>query len=373
MANEIQKNIYQKVVNPYTNMDSKNTLSPFQLWLDKIGLTNFQGKAAYQQQLNSNMWASEQASRMADIEYNNPENQSDLMRQAGINPDLNGLQNFEASSFGNPMNVPSAMPTEIEEPLGKIARGIFDGIQFAVGLGEGITKLSRQILDNKKERDKITEDETKNALDYLVNFLNYKGDYNSKDNAESRASFLLQYTNSLSNKRIARKVYRRAMDLSNTAAERTRYYESKGKEAAAKTDFAETLANPLYNVNDEDMISTIRDYNEMFLDVERLNVQFQKESLKLGKASAQYQYVQGSYKVPYDMQKKQAEFQNLVNEKMTEFFQKQLDKDNLWTQILLMSMFSSQTGAFNPLQVAPSAIEGLMRAIPVTRFFHHLR
>lgn len=373
MANDTQNNIYQKVKNPYLNMDSKNTLSPFQLWLDKIGLTNYQGKAAYQQELNSNMWASEQASRMADIEYNNPANQSELMRQAGVNPDLNGLQNFEASSSGNPMNVPSAMPTEIEEPLGKIARGIFDGIQFAIGLGEGITKLSRQILDNKKERDKITEDETKNALDYLVNFLNYKDDNNSKDNFESRDSFLRQYTNSLSNRRIARKVYRRAMDLSNTAAERTRYYESKGKEANAKTEYVETLGNPLYNVTDEDMISTIRDYNQMFLDVERLNSQFQKESLKLGYNSAKYQNEQGSYKVPFDMQKKQAEFQNLVNEKMTEFFQKQLGKDNLWTQILLMSMFSSQTGAFNPLEVAPTAAEGLLKAIPQTRYFHHLR
>ena len=87
-------------MNPYNNIDPNKSLSGWNRFTDWLGFTNHSGQLNQQFDLLSNQWESEYALALQDRDYNSPQAQMERMRDAGLNPDLNGGQNLTPGESG---------------------------------------------------------------------------------------------------------------------------------------------------------------------------------------------------------------------------------------------------------------------------------
>ena len=166
----LQSQIYKDVKNPYEGV-SIPKLGFIQRALDWLGLTNTGEQNRYQLELMKNQWDTEHSSSMADIDYNNPTNQVKLMREAGLNPDLLGVSQFEASSTGNPsasLQPDLSSNNAALEGAKSIANAIVSGFQMFIGAQEGFINIKDKVLDYSKKFAQLAEDEGQKAFEKSV-------------------------------------------------------------------------------------------------------------------------------------------------------------------------------------------------------------
>lgn len=350
--------------NPYRQQQP--VISKFQQWLDKNIGSNYQERANYQNELLAAQWDSENNLKLQDREYNSPQNQAELMRKAGINPDLSGgVSPFESQTSGNPLNsgLFPDVPDTISQPLQTVANGILQGLQLAIGVRSGLLNLKSLKLDNDAKAFSTAEDVVESLFK-----MGEKG-------MELPFDDFKKLTSSIKNRTLRRQTrdwYNRFRDEAFNAAR----YKSQQNFEDARGQYINILSNPFYTdsrsdgMADQNMINTLRDYNEMYLDIERISADFQKRYMKSQGKALDVQDSQNDFllqeqpwKNDVEYQKAQRELQSNIQKRLNTFFEKQMDKDNLWSQILLMTIFSSQTGAFNPVSAGLSAAGGVIPGI----------
>lgn len=347
----LKNNISTTALNPYNGIDATQQMSGFQSFLDRIGLTNYEGKYRYAQDVLSNQWETENALREADKLYNSPAEQAQRQREAGLNPDLNGVQAFEGATAGNPASggiLPTASP-EISQSLGNIAQGLFNGISMALGIRSGIIDLRQKELSFDKEAFGTAEGMVDSILKRKGEIPTFLDDLSSIKNRKLRKQvqdWIRQYESDIS-------------------YENRQMYERTAKFNESRTNYAESFASPLWRTNDEDMIDAIKGYNQLFFEIEQLQADYNKKAYKYGSKNLDYEDSQGLHRSNVDSQVARNNFDRDIKREMRKYFQKLMDKDNLISQIALMSMFSSQTGMINPISAGQSLL-GV--ALPYARF-----
>lgn len=337
--------------NPYNGIDPSQQMSGFQSFLDRIGLTNYEGKYRYAQDLLSNQWETENALRLEDREYNDYLSQVKRQQSAGLNPDLNGTQSFESQMSGNPASsgvLPTPAP-EVEQSLGNIAQGLFNGIQMALGIRSGI-------LDLRSKKINVDREAFGTAEDLVDKILKREGDL---------PSFLPDLSN-IKSKKLRKQVQNWLHQYeSDMAFGKKQSYDRTVAFNASRTAFAESFANPLWRSDDQDMIEAIKGYNQMYFNVEKLQAEYLSKLHKYESKNLDYDDQAGLHRSNTDSQVARNRFEQDLKREMRKYFSKLMEKDNLWSQIALMSMFSSQTGMINPISASQSAIGTLL---PVGRF-----
>lgn len=349
-----KNNISITANNPYNGIDPSQQMSGFQSFLDRIGLTNYEGKYRYAQDVLSNQWETENALREADKLYNSPLEQAKRQREAGLNPDFNGVQSFEGATAGNPSSggiLPTASP-EISQSLGNIAQGLFNGIQMALGLRSGLIDLRQKQINLDKEAFGTAED-------MVDKILKRKGELPSalEDLSTIKNRKLRQYVKGWLDRYADDWQYGQQQTYKRTSL----YNESR-------TAYAESFGNPLWRSDDNDMIQAIKDYNLMFYNIEKLQAEFNEKQFKYGSKNLDYEDKVGLHSSNTDSQVARNNFERDLKREMRKYFSKLMAKDNFWSQIALMSMFSSQTGMINPISATQSAIGTLL---PVGRFIKY--
>lgn len=333
------------VNNPYKGVDPKQQISGFQSWLDSVGLTNYQGKYQYAHDLAAQQWEAENAYRQFDIDYNSPANQAMLQRQAGLNPDLNGVQGFEGATSGNPLDVPTAINQEVQEPLGRIANGLFEGLKTALALSNGFIDLKGKSIENTAKAFGTAED--------IVKKLYGIGERTGKPYWDIKG------LSSIKNRTVRRDVERIVNDAEQDSFQNVRY-KFYGDLESNRQNFLGLSSSPFYSIDDNEMVSSIREYNKMYLDVEKIQAEFQKKLSRYNINDLNSKEFYKLYESDNAFRKEYNSFQREIQSAMRGYFNKMLGKDNFWTQIQLMSMFSSQTGAFNPISLGTDIIKNLV-------------
>ena len=142
--------------NPYQNYQ-------YQLgWWDKVG--NFLGfrtsedrtREEYAQR--SNEYINQLQSLAREEEYNSESSQSERMKEAGINPALNGVNPSQASELNeSPMSLPDITRNNADDV--NSAFSTFTGIiNTILGLGQGILSLNRTHLDNLSQKLRLNNE-----------------------------------------------------------------------------------------------------------------------------------------------------------------------------------------------------------------------
>lgn len=145
-------------LNPYNNIDPNKSLSWWNRFTDSLGFTNHSGQLNQQYDLLSNQWESEYALALQDREYNSAQAQMERMREAGLNPDLNGGQNLtpgESALSNNEANAQlperndhSSEMVNTMSTLGRAVQFIFSVVGGAAEIGNKIAQSSASIIDS---------------------------------------------------------------------------------------------------------------------------------------------------------------------------------------------------------------------------------
>lgn len=138
-------------LNPYNNIDPNQSLSWWNRFTDALGFTNHSGQLNQQYDLLSNQWESEYALSLEDRNYNSPQEQVKRMREAGLNPDLNGGQqvgNPESQLSNNESN--AAMPERNDQSaeMANTMSNIGKAVQFAFSMFGGAADLTTKIASS---------------------------------------------------------------------------------------------------------------------------------------------------------------------------------------------------------------------------------
>lgn len=335
-------NIQTTAKNPYTQVDPASQLSGFQKFLDRIGVTNYAGKAQYTNDLNAAQWDAEQAARMDDLRYNSPEEQASRMREAGLNPDLLGVGSYEGVTSGNPMNSPSAVQEELTEPIQSIGRGIFNGLQLAMALKTGIGQARSIDLDNaKKEFDIIRE--SAGTLSGEVH------KYGDSKNLGNYAAIFKSFGQGRTGRRISKAIsdYFDFLSSSKNFIDK-HHYEGKSEAQDARAEYIYGASDPLDAANDKDFIEAVTEFNRLNLEAEAIAREAGNSRNKYLKASDDYGSQIQDYKYNKDFQKEQREFQKRVQAKMNDFYDKLEGKDTWWSKAILLGIMMQNQGLSIP-------------------------
>lgn len=153
----------QTKYNPFVGLDPSTNLSLWQKFTDGLGWTNHQGQLAYQQALASNQWESEYGLKQEDLKYNSPLEQAQRMRDAGLNPDLLGMENYEGQVSGNSMNTPEAS-NGINSALDRSSTSVtsvigaaFDALKTYIAFKNGMLDLDSKEIENAIGLENATE------------------------------------------------------------------------------------------------------------------------------------------------------------------------------------------------------------------------
>lgn len=379
----LQSQIYKDVKNPYEGVSTPK-LGFIQRALDWLGLTNTGEQNRYQLELMKNQWDTEHSSSMADIDYNNPTNQAKLMREAGLNPDLLGVSQFEASSTGNPSASlqPDLTPNNSAmEGAKTIANAIASGFQMYIGAREGILNIKDKVLDySKKFSDLVEHEGTKANGQYLrdrigegntVQVYNWKTNpYLSHLTKKSVKKAAQRYIDTHLNtwQSIAKESYKQEKD----------FYQIRNDAEEVKTKYGWTG----YAANDMDFVDILAEYNNLKINEQKAAAKFGINDAYWKQYANDVYYKDGFFRQELKdeqtsrglMIKGQSEenrlkaFQNEVQKMQMNFYRRLNNDPSGIGQFILFNILNS-TGS----SMLEGLASGAMKAIPQTRYFHHLR
>lgn len=84
--------------NPYAGKDTSHLLSGWNQFTDALGFTNHAAQLAFNQNQAAAEWEAQRNLALEDREYNDYASQVERMREAGLNPDLQGVDQGNATS-----------------------------------------------------------------------------------------------------------------------------------------------------------------------------------------------------------------------------------------------------------------------------------
>ena len=375
---------YEGVKNPYEGVETPQ-LGFIQRALDWLGLTNIAEKNRYQHDIMSNQWESEHQSALADITYNSPEIQAQQMRAAGINPDLAGLQNYEAdsSNAANSLQPDLAANDVALEGTKNLLSAVSGGIQMYIGVMNGIVDLKDKIFELNKNRSDFIQKEAQSAFGRMQR--------DAIDEGNTVTVYPLgksPYLSHISNKRLRKATHRYIYDNMNTwqaiAKERYKqekdFFVSRNEAEEEKTKYG----NLGYDPNDLEFVDILAELNNLRLNEAKAATKYGiSDAYFKRKANEIYYGGDNSY---FETELKQGissmseqikgqkeenrlkAFQNEIQKMQMNFYRKLNNDPTGIGQFILFNVLNS-TGA----SMLEGLASGAMKAIPQTRYFHHLR
>lgn len=157
------------VTNPYSALD------PYSYGFSR------REKMRYQQDLQQAIWESELQMRNYQEDYDSPINQAQRLREAGINPNLEGVE--PGSSVG--MNHSGVNPMENISTNGEIAMNAFNGLtsilSTAMGISTGLSSIANTRLDIAGKKADLALGMRSPAIQYLTDYFTLSDYTNASD------------------------------------------------------------------------------------------------------------------------------------------------------------------------------------------------
>lgn len=380
----LQNQIYKDVKNPYEGVNVPK-LGFIQRALDWLGLTNTAEQNRYQLELMRNQWDTEHSSSMADIDYNNPTNQAKLMREAGLNPDLLGVSQFEASSSGNPsasLQPDLSSNNSAMEGAKTLANAIVSGFQMFIGAKEGFLNIKDKVLEYQKKFSDYIESEGNKAFGQEVRDMIGKPS-DTREVYNWRTNPYLSHIKKRSVKKAAQRYIDTHLETwQNISKELYKqekdYFVTRNEAEDEKTKFGWSGYEP----NDLAFVDILADYNNLKLKEQMAAAKFGINDNYWKSYANDVYYNEGFYRQELSdertsrglMIKGQSEenrlksFQNEVQKMQLDFYRRLNNDPSGIGQFILFNILNS-SGA----SMLEGLASGAMKVIPQTRYFHHLR
>lgn len=224
----------------------------------------------------SRQYESQLLSLQREEEYNSESAQAQRQRQAGINPDLNGVSPSQASEFNEPQNPPvSPGPnTEYMNFIGSLG----SLITTTVGLVGDIQGMNALRLDNDSKRLDLATKYLDSGSNYLTKALQFS-DLDPKTN---KFNVVLP---SLKDSGLPKRMQKRffsSLDRSFRSMDfQTKLYKSISERADARKDYSTKVGSSKYSESDDDMIAVFGVLGDLAYD---LQVQDYKSRTKKAEA-----------------------------------------------------------------------------------------
>lgn len=366
--NNTQTNIYKNVTNPYQQVGAPPKQSWFRNVLGWLGLGKTDAEREYDWNLASNQWQSEFDSSQADIAYNNPQNQASLMRDAGLNPDLQGVTPFEAQSGENAANTPTDL-TPVQGGLENFASAVSQGIQMFIGVRKGIMDIRELGMDIENKRSSFIKDTAESiARDVTRDSTRFRGELFGE------AVDFSPYLRRVKGKRLRKEVDDYLRNIWYSEFQNRLAYEEDTKNAKARNEYIES-ASPYHNDDDMAIIKVLHDANKLRIDAQNYANKLGISDSLLKIKSSDWVRQSGYYKedLTQDLFNKQQQgylmkYQKRIQEMQNNFYEKLNNDPSGIGQFILFNVLNSSGASF-----LGDIVSGAAKAIPQTRYFHHLR
>lgn len=366
-----QENIYNNVNNPYQQTGAPPKQSWFRQVLGWLGLGKTDSEREYDWNLASNQWQSEFNSSQADIFYNSPSNQASLMRDAGLNPDLQGITPFEAQSGENAANSPTDL-TPVQGGLENFASSVSQGIQMFIGVRKGIMDIRELGIDIENKRSSFIKDTAESIAREIA-----------RDSYRSRGKdgeYVLDvrsvrpYLNRIKSRRLRSAVSDYFDNIWNSEYQHRLAYEEDAKNESARNEYIES-ASPYFDNDDMSIIKVLHDANKLRIDAQNYANKLGISDSLLKIKSSDWVRQSGYYKedLTQDLLNKQQQgalmkYQNRIQEMQNNFYEKLNNDPSGIGQFILFNVLNSSGSSF-----LGDILSGAAKAIPQTRYFYHLR
>lgn len=155
---------------PYANFTYK--MGPFEKFLQSLGFRTKFDSQREQMALASQAYQADVAQKAYDEAYDSPEAQAARMRQAGLNPDLQGTSGVQSAAAMQSEDNPAAMvaePDTLGTPEG-FAEFIMTSLTTAVGLSKDFMSLKGLSLANEGASIGNSSDLLNLAFDSILNY-----------------------------------------------------------------------------------------------------------------------------------------------------------------------------------------------------------
>lgn len=155
---------------PYANFTYK--MGPFEKFLQNLGFRTKFDKQREEMALASQAYQADITQKQYDEAYDSPNAQADRMRQAGLNPDLQGTSGVQSAAAMSSEDNPAAMvaePDTLGTPEG-FAEFIMSSITTAVGLSKEFMSLKGLSLANEGAAIGNSSNLLNLAFDSILNY-----------------------------------------------------------------------------------------------------------------------------------------------------------------------------------------------------------
>lgn len=325
---------YQQLLdaNPYRNPDYRE--SPWQKFLKFLGFRTQADAYAENMQIQANEYDAQIAQKQYDEQYNDPLNQVARMRNAGLNPDIDGGSSIDSGSAQNLGEDPSTpmQSTGEEQQLMDFANGLMNIFSTAIGLTSGVQGIARNRIQNNLLRLQTDNDMTAFAKQMFPYFLPDSDAPNILDDgtalswqaiAKQNASIFAGSLNKKNQKSFMNKI----QSFWNGALGKAESYEDMQK--LLQTKFGYDVAKGTYGDPESDLFGIFAE------ELANLNKQIIKESKNADLATAKGATAEGNYNAEYfnsldgstiaKAENAQAEF-NALNIDMNKILNESLDR-----------------------------------------------
>lgn len=260
--------------NPYANVSYRQ--SWIQNLLEKIGFRTNKDAYLESMALQAKEYDNQIAQKIYNEQYDDPLQQANRERLAGLNPDLTG--NVSAGETPGPVddgNPPVAPVADDLNIVQGFASAVLNGVQAAFGIAGDIQSLKSLQLGNESRTMSLVKD----AFGMIIPDL-YSGDSDSRTGEVSFRTYYDKlkpiYGNTMSRRRFDNFV-RRVNSFANSAEGRSMVYATQSNKAKNRKSMFSEIADPDQYSEWDDIMFTIADeLSSLAFDVNKKSLENQK-------------------------------------------------------------------------------------------------
>lgn len=274
---------YRDMFNNIPSLRFSDTRSGLQKLGDALGITNYLDKLQADAELQARTDYMQMLSLAREEEYNTPLEASRRMREAGLNPDLSGIQNAgEASEYTEPeqrYEYPGATFADI----GQFMSSIPSVLSNAVGIASAIQGLKSQGLDIASKEISLATGSLEDAPEWLSKLLGTSDMYDYlKEDPDGMPVF--QVSDSTLRKlgvhsRLARRSVQRAISAVNDSPRlRSKFYKTLSEREDAKNEYISKRSQWFVKDDPNDQLAFLSAFETFKHEVELATLNLQKVS-----------------------------------------------------------------------------------------------
>lgn len=298
-GNKMYDSLYN--ANPYVGLTYNK--SWWQSFLSGLGFRTDYDRWLEEAQVNANEYDAQVASIKQQNEYNSPAQEAQRMRQAGLNPDLTGIQGVAESA--SPIQDPQGMtPGQSESgEFGEVTQKIWNFGTSILSLYQVGVGLARDMLSFKQMRNAVDEQDIdlgKQFMTFASDFIQqnspatpFSNDQDYLDHVESVSDKLRGFPKMMHFNRRQRRIWNSAIGRDFFNSEDFKKMTSSWLQIAENTDKLSKTPQRFrgtFGENDEFATFNVvsKNLGKLADDVWKMTQENQKKVLEAGDAKAKY-------------------------------------------------------------------------------------